>query len=118
MRLGKKFLAWLLRAADRYAAVGQLGAGAALPSALVAAINDAYLDRLHRRFGLTPSEGRLAVHLATGEALRMATSTLGITYETARTQLKTVFAKIGTNRQTELVVVILTTVTFTAPEAT
>ena len=81
-------------------------------------MNDAYLDRLHRRFGLTPSEGQLAVHLATGETLRMASSTLGITYETARTQLKTVFAKTRTNRQTELVVVILTTVIFTAPEAT
>ena len=65
-----------------------------------------------------PSEGRLAVHLATGETLRMASSTLGITYETVRTQLKTVFAKTETNRQTELVVVILTTVIFTAPEAT
>ena len=77
-----------------------------------------HLDRLHKRFGLTPSEGRLAVHLAAGETLRMASSTLGITYETARAQLKAVFAKTGPNRQTELVVVILTTVIFTAPEAT
>ena len=75
-----------------------------------------HLDRLHKRFGLTPSEGRLAVHLATGDTLRAASSTLGLTYETAHTQLKSVFAKTGTHRQTELVVVILTTVIFPTQE--
>jgi DNA-binding CsgD family transcriptional regulator len=67
-----------------------------------------YTDLLHCHFGLTPSEARLALHLVTGETLRSAAAELHISYETARTQLKSIFSKTGTCRQAELVVVIVT----------
>jgi len=66
------------------------------------------IDLLHRLFGLTPSEGRLALHLVSGETLRSAAAELHISYETARTQLKGIFSKTGTCRQAELVVAIVT----------
>jgi DNA-binding CsgD family transcriptional regulator len=70
-------------------------------------MNDS-IDLLHCHFGLTPSEARLALHLITGETLRSAAAELHISYETARTQLKSIFSKTGTCRQAELVLVILT----------
>jgi len=67
-----------------------------------------FIDLLHCHFGLTPSEARLALHLVTGETLRSAAAELHISYETARTQLKSIFSKTGTCRQAELVVVVVT----------
>jgi DNA-binding CsgD family transcriptional regulator len=63
---------------------------------------------LQSHFGLTKAEARLAVHLVAGETLRFAAVKLSITYETARSQLKSIFNKTGTRRQAELVIVILT----------
>jgi DNA-binding CsgD family transcriptional regulator len=57
-------------------------------------------------FGLTKAEARLAAHLASGEALDSAAAALGIARETARVQLKSVFAKTGTHRQAELVALL------------
>jgi DNA-binding CsgD family transcriptional regulator len=62
--------------------------------------------RLQRMFGLTLAEARLAALLATGLTLREASATLGITYETARTELKRVFAKLDVSRQSELVALL------------
>jgi DNA-binding CsgD family transcriptional regulator len=64
-------------------------------------------DQLQSRFGLTPTEGRLALHLATGDSLRSAAARLDITYETARTHLKNIFVKTGTHRQSQLAILIL-----------
>jgi DNA-binding CsgD family transcriptional regulator len=66
------------------------------------------IELLRCHFGLTPAEARLALHLVAGETLRSAEVKLGITYESARTQLKKIFNKTGTSRQAELVVVLLT----------
>jgi DNA-binding CsgD family transcriptional regulator len=66
------------------------------------------IDLLQSRFGLTPAEARLALHLVAGETLRSAEAKLSITYETARTHLKSIFSKTGTCRQAELVVVLVT----------
>ena len=66
------------------------------------------IDLLRCHFGLTPAEARLALHLVAGETLRSAAVKLSITYETARSQLKNIFKKVGTHRQAELVMVILT----------
>jgi DNA-binding CsgD family transcriptional regulator len=65
------------------------------------------LTVLRDRFGLTPSEARLARRLVTGESLRSAALALNVSYETARTALKVIFAKTDTHRQSELVIVIL-----------
>lgn len=54
-------------------------------------------------FGLNPSEARLAHALASGLDLREAAEVQGITLSTARTYLKRLFQKTATNRQAELV---------------
>jgi DNA-binding CsgD family transcriptional regulator len=68
------------------------------------------IDLLRSHFGLTPAEARLALQLVAGETLRVAAGKLSITYETARTQVKSIFNKTGTCRQAELVIVIVTAV--------
>jgi DNA-binding CsgD family transcriptional regulator len=53
-------------------------------------------------FGLTPAEAKLAGHVISGESVEQIAGRLGIAYETARNQLKSVLAKTKTHRQTEL----------------
>ncbi|MNL84367.1 Bacterial regulatory protein, luxR family [compost metagenome] len=53
-------------------------------------------------YGLTPAETRLATHLAGGQGLPEVSQQLNIRHETARTQLKAVFHKTGTNSQAQL----------------
>jgi len=60
-------------------------------------------DALRTAFALTESEVRLARALAAGTSLSEAAASHNITRETARTQLKRVFAKVGVHRQAELV---------------
>jgi len=64
-------------------------------------------DGLRTRYGLTKSEARLAAALPNGGRLLDVASRLGISYETARTQLRAVFVKTGVNRQSELVALVL-----------
>jgi DNA-binding CsgD family transcriptional regulator len=61
---------------------------------------------LNKVFGLTPAEARLAAALADGTNLETASERLGITRETARNQLKSVFLKTGTHRQSQLVALL------------
>ena len=53
-------------------------------------------------FGLTVAEAKLAAKLASGVGIDAAAASLGVSRETARTQLKAVFAKTNTRRQAEL----------------
>jgi DNA-binding CsgD family transcriptional regulator len=53
-------------------------------------------------FQLTAAEARLASGLAGGEGVDVASARLAISRETARTQLRAIFAKTGTHRQAEL----------------
>ena len=53
-------------------------------------------------FGLTVAEAKLAAKLASGSGIEGAAASLGVSRETARTQLKAVFAKTNTRRQAEL----------------
>lgn len=64
------------------------------------------LDLLARTFGLSPSEARLAPLIAAGLSPEQAASKLGLAYETARSHLKSIFAKTGTRRQSELVALL------------
>ena len=59
---------------------------------------------------LTPAERRLVSRLVLGKSLRTVSSELNITYETARSTLKSVFQKTGTHRQAELIVKLLSMV--------
>jgi DNA-binding CsgD family transcriptional regulator len=61
---------------------------------------------LRAAFGLSTAEARLAARLAGGESLNAAADALGVTYETARTELKRVFVKTGVSRQAELVALL------------
>jgi DNA-binding CsgD family transcriptional regulator len=54
-------------------------------------------------FGLTSAEARLAAAICEGQDLNGAAATFGVSRQTLRSQLKTVFAKTGSRRQAELV---------------
>jgi DNA-binding CsgD family transcriptional regulator len=62
---------------------------------------------LQNRFDLTPAEARLVVHLVTGTSLKSSAKELGVSYETVRRQVKSVFHKTGTHRQSELVLTVI-----------
>lgn len=62
-----------------------------------------------RFYGLTAKEVDIAVLLAQGQDLRTAAGTLGISYQTARSHLRSVFAKTDTHRQSDLVRAVLST---------
>ncbi len=58
-------------------------------------------------YGLTPKELDIAVLLAKGQDLHAAAVTLGITYQTARSHLRRVFAKTDLHRQSDLIRAVL-----------
>jgi DNA-binding CsgD family transcriptional regulator len=60
-----------------------------------------------KTFRLTPSEAKLACIIARGAPPDIAARELKISRETARNQLKSVFAKTDTHRQSELVALLL-----------
>jgi DNA-binding CsgD family transcriptional regulator len=62
---------------------------------------------LRNRFDLTPAEARLVVQVVTGISLKSSAKALGVSYETVRRQVKSVFHKTGTHRQSELVLTVL-----------
>jgi DNA-binding CsgD family transcriptional regulator len=61
---------------------------------------------LERVFRLTPAEAKLAATMARGKALEQAAEELGVTRTTARNQLRAVFSKTNTHRQSELVALL------------
>jgi DNA-binding CsgD family transcriptional regulator len=62
---------------------------------------------LRSLYGLVPSEARLAERLMAGDSLEAAAQSLGITIATARSYLAAIFRKTETNRQSELVRLLL-----------
>ena len=61
---------------------------------------------LRSAFRLTEAEARLATQLTFGNSLESVADQFGIAKETARSQLKSIFAKTGVHRQAELVAVL------------
>lgn len=57
---------------------------------------------VHRNFGLTTVESRLAAKLLQGRRISDAAGDLGMTASTARWHLRNIFAKTGTRRQADL----------------
>ncbi len=53
--------------------------------------------------GVTPAEAKLITHLVDGQTLTAAAEALGVSRNTARTQLSSIFTKTGVNRQSQLV---------------
>ncbi|PKQ07079.1 MAG: hypothetical protein CVT72_04440 [Alphaproteobacteria bacterium HGW-Alphaproteobacteria-11] len=66
-----------------------------------AAADEAQMYR--ETFGLTPAEARLAARLKDGLSLKEAAGELNIAVNTARNQIKSVFEKLGVNRQSDLI---------------
>jgi DNA-binding CsgD family transcriptional regulator len=62
---------------------------------------------VHDLYGLTPAETRLALLLLGGQTLREAMAVLGVSRNTAHSQLASIFHKTGTNSQAELVRILL-----------
>jgi DNA-binding CsgD family transcriptional regulator len=60
-------------------------------------------SRLIEVFGITPAEARLVARLVDGLTLTAAAEALGVSRNTARTQLSSIFTKTGVNRQMQLV---------------
>jgi DNA-binding CsgD family transcriptional regulator len=60
-------------------------------------------EKIAAVLGLTAAEGRLVSHLAGGADLEEAAGQLGISIHTARSQVKSAFAKTDTHKQAELV---------------
>lgn len=60
-------------------------------------------DILRTLFGLTPAECRVALLLADGHSPREIARKVGVSFETVRSQIKSIFAKTGVKRQGELI---------------
>lgn len=58
--------------------------------------------------GLSPAETRLLKELMAGHTVQMAAERLGVAAGTARSQLKSVMAKCGVNRQADLIRLVVT----------
>jgi DNA-binding CsgD family transcriptional regulator len=63
-------------------------------------------DCVAQHFGLTPAEFRLCTALAGGASLKACAREWSRSYDTLRSQLKTVLAKTGTHRQVELIALL------------
>lgn len=64
---------------------------------------------LHDLYQLTPAEARLTKNLARGLSLNDAAEQMSISQHTARNQLKSIFSKTETHRQSELLGLIFST---------
>jgi len=65
-------------------------------------------ELLRAFYDLTPAEAEIVVLLAEGVSLEEAAKRRGVTINTVRSQLKNAFAKTDTNRQGELIRLVLT----------
>jgi DNA-binding CsgD family transcriptional regulator len=64
-------------------------------------------DILRTLFGLTPAECRVALLLGDGLAPKEIAGMIGVSVETVRSQMKSIFSKTNVKRQSELVRVLL-----------
>jgi DNA-binding CsgD family transcriptional regulator len=64
-------------------------------------------DILHALFGLTPAECRVALLLGDGHPPKQIAGKLGVSIDTVRSQMKSIFGKTNVKRQSELVRLLL-----------
>jgi DNA-binding CsgD family transcriptional regulator len=74
------------------------------------------ISTLRALFHFTPTEARIAQALANGKSIAEIAATHRANLQTVRKQLKSIFAKTGTNRQAQCVAVILRSVAAIARE--
>ncbi len=75
---------------------------------------DIYLGRFGQLYGLSPAEIALIDELLQGSSIAIAADKLGISENTARTQLRSVFGKTNVHRQAELIRLVLTSLAIIA----
>ena len=68
----------------------------------------ASIETLRRRFNLTPAEATFLAEIVKGDGIQAAADRVGVSLATARTHLRHVFDKTGTQRQAELVGLVMT----------
>lgn len=85
---------------------GQARAAAAAMLAAFERQHDRSAALLADRFGLTPTEVRLALHLGSGASLTDYAAATDTRIATVRQHLKTIFGKVGVNRQAQLVALV------------
>jgi DNA-binding CsgD family transcriptional regulator len=83
-----------------------LGARALLLLAVAGTKQSHATNTLMEAFGLSRAETRVATEIADGKSTEDIALTLGVSRETVRTQLRAVFSKTGTHRQSELVALL------------
>lgn len=71
------------------------------------ALASSFDETVGRMFGLTSAEAGIARALASGLSVREAAEAAEVTYNTARTYLARIFEKTGTQRQSQLVAVLV-----------
>jgi DNA-binding CsgD family transcriptional regulator/PAS domain-containing protein len=95
--------------------VSQWSEGRSVPSVAIF-ISDpesespASVDVVTQLFGFTPTEAKLALLIANGLSLDEASATLGVSRNTVRTHLRSVFSKTGVTRQSLLMRLVLKSV--------
>ncbi|OCP16876.1 MULTISPECIES: helix-turn-helix transcriptional regulator [unclassified Ensifer] len=70
-------------------------------------VGEQHLNHLKASYGLTPAEIRIASGIAAGLTLKEMSSANGVSYETIRTQLKSIYSKTRVNSQAGLVKLLL-----------
>ncbi|KPB01808.1 helix-turn-helix transcriptional regulator [Ahrensia marina] len=66
-----------------------------------------HADALQKIFSFTPAEAKLALEMLKGDGRAAAAERCGISINTARTQLSSIFEKAGVTRQAELIKVLM-----------
>lgn len=72
---------------------------------------------LTRLFGLTPAEARVVGELLKGKTVQEVADTFALSLNTVRNHLKQAYRKTGAARQSELVVLVLSSIIAAPPEA-
>ncbi len=99
---------------------GEIPLGVSVPAVSILAIDTSSrpepdVPLLCELLSLTPAEARVAGKLALGRSLEEIAADLGISLETARTHAKRALSKTGTERQGELISLILRSVPLRRP---
>lgn len=70
--------------------------------------NNMPLAALHNIFSLTKNEAEVAISIANGYSVAKTSEARGVTTETVKSQLKSIYTKLGIQKQTELVRIVFT----------
>lgn len=78
----------------------------AIMIARVGAPTDRHVQLLMRTFGLTPAEADIAIRLAAGQSRADIAAARGVSAETLKVQLRSIYDKTGCRRESQLVRIV------------